>query len=383
MRVQKKTLLFLLGLTAVLVAVALACGGGGDDEPITIGVIQSLTGPGETYGAVALNGIQLAVDEVNEAGGVLGRQLEVVAEDGKCNGTDALTAYTKLVDVDEVSIILGPSCSGEMLGFASKVDQDEVIVFSGLTSNPAISTAGDYIFRSVFSDADVGIRLADVIIGEGYTSVGIMGEATDYIEGVRTEFVNNYELAGGTVLGAERYTSEETDFSAGLTRILATDPPSLLVLAQSEFANGTLYKQARELGYEGQMFTVEPGHATKVLEIAGDAAEGVIGVLVPQDLEFNPKGVELTEKYVAKHGDISLHYYIGSSYDSVHIISACIEEVGSETDTAGIRDCLYRINSDNPYSGAIGSYGFDSNGDMDPSVFLVYQIVNGVSVIKQ
>ena len=72
MRVHKKTLLFLLGLTAVLVAVALACGGGGDDEPITIGVIQSLTGPGETYGAVALNGIQLAVDEVNEAGGVLG-----------------------------------------------------------------------------------------------------------------------------------------------------------------------------------------------------------------------------------------------------------------------------------------------------------------------
>ena len=382
MRVQKKPLTVLLGLLAVLAIVGLACGGG-DDESITIGVIQSLTGPGETYGNVALNGIQLAVDEVNEAGGVLGKQIEIVAEDGKCNGTDALTAYTKLVDVDEVSIILGPSCSGEMLGFASRVDDDEVVVFSGLTSNPAISTAGDYIFRNVFSDADVGKRLAEVIIGEDFREVGLIGEATDYIEGVRTEFANNYETLGGAILSAERYTSEETDFSAALTRVLADDPPALVVLAQSEFAYGTLYKQARELGYEGQMFSVEPGLASKVLEIAGDAAEGVIGVLVPQDIEYNPAGAELTQKYVDKHGSISLHYYIGSSYDSVHIIAGCIEDVGSATDTAGIRDCLYGVNRDNQYTGAIGTYGFDSNGDMDPSVFVVYQLIDGESVIQQ
>ena len=382
MRVQKKPLTVLLGLLAVLAIVGLACGGG-DDESITIGVIQSLTGPGETYGSVALNGIQLAVDEVNEAGGVLGKQIEIIAEDGKCNGTDALTAYTKLVDVDEVSIILGPSCSGEMLGFASRVDDDEVVVFSGLTSNPAISTAGDYIFRNVFSDADVGKRLAEVIIGEDFREVGLIGEATDYIEGVRTEFANNYETLGGAILSAERYTSEETDFSAALTRVLADDPPALVVLAQSEFAYGTLYKQARELGYEGQMFSVEPGLASKVLEIAGDAAEGVIGVLVPQDLEYNPAGAELTQKYVDKHGSISLHYYIGSSYDSVHIIAGCIEDVGSATDTAGIRDCLYGVNRDNQYTGAIGTYGFDSNGDMDPSVFVVYQLIDGESVIQQ
>ena len=382
MRIQKKPLTVLLGLLAVLAIVGLACGGG-DDDSITIGVIHSLTGPGETYGNVALNGIQLAVDEINEAGGVLGRQIEITAEDGKCNGTDALTAYTKLVDVDEVSIILGPSCSGEMLGFASRVDDDEVVVLSGLTSNPAISTAGDYIFRNVFSDADVGKRLAEVIIEEGFNEVSIMGEATDYIEGVRTEFVNNYEPLGGTILAAERYTSEETDFSAGLTRVLADDPPAIVLLAQSEFAQGTLYKQTREQGYEGQMFAVEPGHAPTVLEIAGDAAEGAIGVLVPQDLEYNPAGVELTEKYIEKYGSISLHYYIGSSYDTVHIIAGCIEEVGSDTDTAAIRDCLYAINSDNQYSGAIGTYGFDSNGDMSPSVFVVYQLVDGKSVIKQ
>ena len=382
MRIQKKPLTVLLGLLAVLAIVGIACGGG-DDETITIGVIQSLTGPGETYGNAALNGIQLAVDEINEAGGVLGRQIEITAEDGKCNGTDALTAYTKLVDVDEVSIILGPSCSGELLGFASRVDDDEVVVLSGLTSNPAITTAGDYIFRNVFSDADVGKRLAEVIINEGFNEVGVMGEATDYIEGVRTEFANNYEPLGGTILAAERYTSEETDFSAGLTRVLADDPPALVLLAQSEFAQGTLYKQAREQGYEGQMFAVEPGQAKTVLEIAGDAAEGAIGVLVPQDLEYNPAGVELTEKYIEKHGSISLHYYIGSSYDTVHIIAGCIEEVGSETDTAAIRDCLYAIDGDNQYSGAIGTYGFDSNGDMSPSVFVVYQLVDGKSVIKQ
>ena len=120
-----------------------------------------------------------------------------------------------------------------------------------------------------------------------------------------------------------------------------------------------------------------------MLDIAGDAAEGVIGVLVPQDLEYNPAGAELTRKYIEAHGSISLHYYIGSSYDSVHIISACIEEAGDERNTAEIRDCLYAVNSDNPYSGAIGTYGFDSNGDMDPSVFGVYKVIDGVSTIQE
>ena len=114
--------------------------------------MESLTGAGETYGTVASQAKQMALDEINAAGGVNGRPIEFIVEDSKCNAQDAITAYKKLTDVDGVKIILGTSCSGAMLGAAPLAEADGVILFSGLASNPDIANAGDYIFRTQISD---------------------------------------------------------------------------------------------------------------------------------------------------------------------------------------------------------------------------------------
>ena len=132
---------------AVLVAVV-ACGGDGgsdEDEPYRIGVMESLTGLGETYGTVSNQAKQMALEEINAAGGVDGRRIEFVVEDSKCNANDAITAYNKLTDVEGIKIILGTSCSGAMLGAAPLAESDGVILFSALASNPDIANAGDYI----------------------------------------------------------------------------------------------------------------------------------------------------------------------------------------------------------------------------------------------
>ena len=127
------------------------------DEPFRIGVMESVTGPGETYGNVAVQAKQMAVDEINAAGGVNGRKLELIVEDEKCNAQDSITAYRKLTDLDGVKIILGTSCSGAMLGAAPLAEEDGVVMFSGLATNPDIASAGDYIFRTSMSDAQVGV----------------------------------------------------------------------------------------------------------------------------------------------------------------------------------------------------------------------------------
>ena len=109
------------GLTAVLVLAVLACNGGddaGQEGPFRIGVMESLTGSGETYGTVANQAKQMAADEINSAGGINGRRLELIVEDSGCSAKDAITAYNKLTSVDGVKIILGTSCSGAMLGAA-------------------------------------------------------------------------------------------------------------------------------------------------------------------------------------------------------------------------------------------------------------------------
>ncbi|MCY4111184.1 MAG: ABC transporter substrate-binding protein, partial [Chloroflexi bacterium] len=138
-----------LGLLAGVVLILAACGEDADEAaPYRIGVMESLTGAGETYGTVAHQAKLMALEEINAAGGVDGRRLELVVEDSKCNAQDAINAYNKLTDVDGVKIILGTSCSGAMLGVAPLAEADGVILFSGLASNPDIANAGDYIFRT-------------------------------------------------------------------------------------------------------------------------------------------------------------------------------------------------------------------------------------------
>ena len=149
-----------MGLALILAAGVVACSGGDDapeDAPFRIGVMESLTGAGETYGTVASQAKQMAADEINDAGGINGRNLEFALEDSRCNAQDAIIAYRKLTDVDGVKIILGPSCSSAMLGVAPLAEADGVILFSGLASNPEIANAGDYIFRTQISDVHVGI----------------------------------------------------------------------------------------------------------------------------------------------------------------------------------------------------------------------------------
>ena len=132
--------------------------------PFKIGVMESVTGPGETYGNVAVQAKEMAVDEINADGGINGRMLELVVEDSKCNAQDSITAYNKLTDVDGVKIILGTSCSGAMLGAAPLAEEEGVVLFSGLATNPDIAEAGDYIFRTAMSDAQLGIDTGNVLV---------------------------------------------------------------------------------------------------------------------------------------------------------------------------------------------------------------------------
>ena len=148
---------------------------------IRIGVMESLTGPGETYGTVAKQAKQMAVDEINAAGGIDGRMIELVIEDSKYNAHDAITAYRKLTDVEGVKIILGPTCSGAMLGAASLAEEEGVILFSGVATNPDIAEAGDYIFRTSMSDAQLGIDTGNLLWADGIRKLATINESTNTI----------------------------------------------------------------------------------------------------------------------------------------------------------------------------------------------------------
>ncbi len=383
--------------TLLLAALLIACGGGGDPaapadsastttqteqpsatsqgsgseagtqpstgtqgEPFRVGVMESLTGPGETYGNVSWQAKQMAMDEINAAGGINGRMLELIAEDSKCAAQDAITAYNKLTDVDNVKIILGTSCSGAMLGAAPLAEADGVVMFSGLATNPDIANAGDYIFRTAMNDLQVGIDTANAIWGDGARRLATITETTDYAEGVRRVTAEHFASLGGEVVAEERYASDATDFRSQLTKIVNANPDAVHIAAQAEFSGGTVVKQIRELGYEGPLYSeIVPVGAT-ALEVAGEAATGLKAITAELD-PSNTKSQEVLDRFRDRYDYVTLPWYLASAYDDVYITAECLRQTNDDQDADGFRDCLYNIT----WSGAIGEdYSFDSDGEV-------------------
>ena len=354
----KKPLIFALYPALLALAVIAACGG--EPDPYRIGVMESLTGAGETYGTVAWQSKQMALDEINDAGGIDGRMLELVIEDSKCNAADAITAYNKLTNVDGVKIILGTSCSGAMLGVAPLAEADGVVLFSGLASNPDIANAGDYIFRTQISDIEVGINTGNTLWADGIRRLATITEETDYAEGVRRTSVEQFEKNGGQVVASERFATDVTDFRTQLTKLFAANPDALHIAPQSEFSAGAIIKQARELGYEGPIYGETVSVGTTAQDIAGDAATGMKAITAAPD-PTNAKSQEVLANFRERYQYITLPWHLGSAYDNVYIAAECLKQTGDDQDADGFRDCLYGLT----WSGAIGdNYSFDEDGEV-------------------
>lgn len=364
--------LLAFGIAAVLIPIAVACAGGDDeDQPFRIGVMESATGPGETYGAVAIQAKQMAVEEINAAGGINGRMLELIVEDSKCSAQDAITAYNKLTDVDGVKIILGTSCSGAMLGAAPLAEADGVVMFSGLATNPDIADAGDYIFRTSLNDAQTGIDTGNLLWSDGVRKLATITESTDYAEGLRRTTVAQFERRGGELVAEERYVSDTIDFRTQLTKLINADPDALHVAAQSEFTGGAVVKQVRELGYEGPIYSEIVAIGTTAIEIAGDAATGMKAVITDID-PANEKGQEVLSNFRERYGYVTLPWYLGSAYDDVYITAECLKDTDDDQDADGLRDCLYDIT----WSGAIGdNYSFDERGEVEGLTNVVVEVL--------
>ena len=330
-------------------------------DPFVIGALDSLTGVGESYGVPLSQSKLLAVEEINAAGGIDGRMIRLVIEDSKCTANDAIVAFRRLVDVEDVKIVLGTTCSGGTLGVAPLAEKEGIVLFSSSATSPDITNAGDYIFRTALNSGNMGVDIANTMWVDGVREIASITEATDYVEGVRRTASERFEELGGTVVASERYSSDVIDFRSSLTKLLAERPGALLLAAQGEASGGTIVKQARELGYEGPIYTEVVSTAPEALSIAGEAATGMKAVVPNPDLSTDI-GMMFLESYKARYdGTAPWPWFQGSAYDDVYIAAECLGRTQDDQDADGFRDCLYDIT----WSGAIGdSYSFDENGDV-------------------
>ncbi|HLG25881.1 MAG TPA: ABC transporter substrate-binding protein, partial [Candidatus Gracilibacteria bacterium] len=223
-----------------------------EGDTVTIGGILPLTGEGAAYGDPMQKVAQIALDKVNAAGGVNGKKLSVIWEDGKCNGADAANAANKLINVDKVKVIYGGFCSSETLAIAPIAEKAGVVVLSPGSSSPDITNAGDFIFRNYPSDASQGKVLAEYVNSKGLKKVAILSEQNDYTLGIQKVFEEKFKELGGTV-EVQTYLPQDSDFRTPLVKLKAGTPDALFINPQTPAKADLAFKQVEELQWDVQL----------------------------------------------------------------------------------------------------------------------------------
>jgi branched-chain amino acid transport system substrate-binding protein len=335
--------------------------GAKDLPPIKIGVIAPLVGDEAPYGADTTAAVKLAVEEINNAGGVNGRMLEAIYENGGCNGKDATTAATKLIDVDKVQVIVGGYCSGETLGAAPIAEAAMVALISPASSNPSITTAGDYVFRVTPSDAGQGTAVAAEAIKRGHHKMAVIVANTDYSLGLANAFKENFEKMGGVIQSWELYDKDSKDFRTQVVKTRTSRPDAVYIVGYPT-DTALIIKQIRELKMTEPLYSGEIVGSKDVVEAAGSAnIEGTV-YATPKFEANRPKATDFITKAQQYRGaELTLPVFAANAYDAVHLIAdAARANAGTELTGTLVKDFLYSVKE---YDGAGGKLTIDENGD--------------------
>jgi branched-chain amino acid transport system substrate-binding protein len=305
---------------------------------IKIGEFASLTGSEATFGQMSHHGTELAIDEVNAAGGVLGKQLELHTEDDQSKQGESKTIAKKLISRDGIVALLGEVASGRSLEAAPVCQESRIPQVSPASTNPKVTETGDYIFRICFTDPQQGKVLAQFAQRtlKAHRVAILTDAASAYSAGLATYFKDAF-TAGGEVVAEAKYSSGDKDFSAQLTSIRAASPEALFVPGYYTEV-GLIARQARELGIKVPLFGGDGWESSELLTIGGEAVEGDYFSTHYSPQEQDPAVQKFVQDFKAKYGDTP-DGMAALGYDSAMLLADAIQRAGS-TDGDKLRDAL-------------------------------------------
>ena len=358
---MKKILVLLLAVMMVISGLTAAFAEG---DPIRIGYFGPLTGGTAQAGQAALNGCQIAVDELNANGGVLGRQVEIVAYDDKSSPEEALKSATKLVQVDKVDAIFGSLHSGNVLAAGSVIEDSQTVCVAGGTSPTWLEQGYTYLFRSISNSTVSAKQLAKYASDQGYAKIALFSSNSEYgasgIDGFKAA-CEEYDIE---FVANETMTDGDRDFTGQFAKINAAEPDAVFIWCLGDDL-GAVTKQLRQSGFDGPILGSESYTLPEILEIAGDTANGVafaaqyIVYADPADAEVELMQ-QVLEAYIAKYGETPASDNAFRAYDGVKMIAFAMETAGT-TDGPAVRDAY---NSIDGYVGLAGTFSYaGKNGE--------------------
>ncbi len=348
-----------------------------ETAPVKIGFIGALTGTASSYGVPELNAAKLAIEEINAAGGINGRQIELIVEDGKCDGASATTAATKLVEVDQVKYILGGHCSTETMSILPITEANKVFILAGATGTSKFTGAGNFSFRTFPSAKFLSVKLAETAFDKGNRTVVTFAAQTEWSQSVVAEFAKRFTELGGNILGAETFAPGSTDFNTQLLKINELNPDGIMISVQGPDSAALIIKQMAQLGMKQQIFgdavVVSPSTFNKTNGLFPSTA---LGALPIADLVNLEKVKPLLEKYTAKFGEPGTNpFYVTEGFDDAKIVAELIRACGDNT------GCARQLILSKSWEGTTGTFTFTPDGEPTPFVGIV-RIEQGKMVVE-
>jgi len=348
-----KKIFGLVALTLLVSAMAFAAGQK-DSGTVNIGAVFPLSGGVAFYGVESRDGAILAIEQINAAGGLLGKKLALIAEDDEGNAEKSVNAFTKLTTRDGVSFILGSSTSGATMGMTALAQSNKVLLISPSATNIDVTKPGDFIFRACFIDPFQGVVGADFAYGTlGCRRAAILYDAgADYNTGLAESFRNQFKANGGQIVADEAYQSGDVDFNAQITRIRAANPD--VVYLPNYYNDVTL--QAKQLRDQRVTCALVGGDGWDGLtDNAGDEIlNGFWSAGFAADTT-DPKGVAFVKAFEARFNKPASQFS-ALGYDTMMLVIDAIKAAGSFDSTA-VKNAMAKLSG----SYVTGNIRFDAN----------------------
>jgi branched-chain amino acid transport system substrate-binding protein len=357
-----------LGVLAFLV---LGFGVSAHAKGLKVGLITPLSGDVKTFGESVRNGFEIAVAEINAAGGVAGMKIDYFVMDDRNDPTEAANAAHLLINRHRVEAIVGPVTSKTAIPVSDLAQSYKVPAITPSATNEMVTVADgkrkDYMFRACFIDpfqGSVMARFARETLKARKAAV-LFDASNDYSKGVAEVFRNAFRKGGGTIVAFESYGKDDVDFSALLTKVKAA-APDVLFLPDYYNKVGLIARQAREKGVKAAFIGADGWDSPDLVKVAGQAIEGgyFSNHYSPEDTR--PEVVAWVKTYQAKHNQVP-DVMAALTYDAAYLLAEAVSRAGSN-DPGKIRDALASIKD---FKGVTGQFAINENGDAIKSAVII------------
>lgn len=350
------------------------------DGEILIGEYGSMTGAEATFGQSTHNGIMVAIDEINAAGGVNGRKLRVRSEDDQSKADEAANVVQKLISQDNVIAVLGEVASSNSLAAAPICQNNKIPMITPSSTNPKVTEVGDYIFRMCFIDPYQGEAMANYFtkqLNPPLKKAAILIDVkSDYSTGLAQFFERTFLANGGQVVAKQSYAKGDSDFRAQLTAIKAASPE--VVFVPGYYTDiGQIAIQARDLGIKVPLAGGDGWESPKLIEIGGKALEGCLYSNHYHVDDPTPAVREFVQKYEERYGQ-KPDSLAALGYDSAKVLADAIRRAGT-TDGAKLRDAIAATKD---FPGVTGVITLGPDRNPIGKKLVVLEIKDGQLVLK-